>query len=178
VALTHGTRRWKVVLVCLTLPVVVLVVATSVSGAPARRFAARLTGYQVVPAVSTSGVGRLVIKVLHNGDLFYRLTYSVPGSITQAHIHFAQPGVNGGILAFLCTNLGNGPAGTPSCPASPATVTGTINSAAVIGPSSQGIAAGELSELVRALRQRVTYADVHTTLYPAAEMRAQVKPLK
>ena len=29
----------------------------------------------------------------------------------QAHIHFAQRGVNGGITVFLCTNLGNGPTG-------------------------------------------------------------------
>ena len=35
---------------------------------------------------------------------------------TQSHIHFGQKDVNGGIVVFFCTNLGNGPAGTPPCP--------------------------------------------------------------
>ncbi|MFD1827627.1 MULTISPECIES: hypothetical protein [Mumia] len=40
---------------------------------------------------------------------------------------------------FLCTNLGNGPAGTQTCPQE-GTVTGTIVAADVVGPASQGIA--------------------------------------
>ena len=34
--------------------------------------------------------------------------------------------VNGGISFFLCSNLGNGPAGTQACPAGPAELTGVI----------------------------------------------------
>jgi glucose-1-phosphate thymidylyltransferase len=70
--------------------------------------------------------------------------------VLQAHIHFGQPGVNGGIVTLLCTNLGNGPAGTPLCPAS-GTVTGTISAATVVGAAAaQRIAAGELAEVIRA----------------------------
>ena len=33
----------------------------------------------------------------------YELTYSnLSSTASAAHIHFAQPGVNGGIVAFLC----------------------------------------------------------------------------
>ena len=50
-------------------------------------------------------------------EIAYRLSYSaLTGNVTQAHIHFGQAAVNGGISAFLCSNLGNGPAGTQACP--------------------------------------------------------------
>ena len=35
----------------------------------------------------------------------------------QAHIHFGKVGINGGISAFLCSNLPSPPPGTPACPA-------------------------------------------------------------
>ena len=71
--------------------------------------------------------------------------------------------MNGGISAFLCTNLGNGPIGTPTCPLTEGTVTGVITPATVVGPANQGIAAREFDELVRAIRAGATYANIHTT---------------
>ncbi|MBA3245914.1 MAG: CHRD domain-containing protein, partial [Actinobacteria bacterium] len=44
----------------------------------------------------------------------------------------------------------------------------------VIGPSSQGIAAGEFAELLAAIRAGKTYANVHTSLFPGGEIRAQL----
>ena len=44
----------------------------------------------------------------------------------------------------------------------------------MIGPSGQGIAPGEYAELLRAIRAGATYANVHTTKYPAGEIRAQL----
>ena len=76
---------------------------------------------------------------------------------------------------FLCTNLGNGPAGTQACPPAPATVSGTIRPADVIGPAGQGITAGEFDELVDAIRAGMTYANVHTTERPGGEIRAQLE---
>ena len=76
---------------------------------------------------------------------------------------------------FFCTNLGNGPAGTQACPSAPATVTGTITPADVIGPAGQGITAGQFDELVAAIRAGVTYANVHSSLYPGGEIRAQLE---
>jgi hypothetical protein len=64
--------------------------------------------------------------------------------------------------------------GTQLCPAAPATITGTIRAADVIGPAGQGITAGQLGELVSAMKAGVTYANVHSTLYPAGEIRAQL----
>jgi len=99
------------------------------------------------------------------------------GTVTQAHIHLGQKSVNGGISVFLCSNLPAPPPGTPACPPAPATVTATIEPSDVIGPAGQGIAAGELNELLRAMRAGVTCANVHTTLFPGGEIRGQVRTL-
>ena len=82
--------------------------------------------------------------------------------------------VNGGVSAFLCTNLGNGPIGTPTCPLTEGTVTGVITPATVVGPANQGIAAGEFGELVRAIRAGATYANLHTTANAGGEIRGQI----
>ena len=82
--------------------------------------------------------------------------------------------MNGGVSAFLCTNLGNGPIGTPTCPLTEGTVTGVITPATVVGPANQGIAAGEFGELVRAIRAGATYANLHTTANAGGEIRGQI----
>jgi hypothetical protein len=94
--------------------------------------------------------------------------------VTQAHIHFGSPSQTGGISVFLCTNLGNGPAGTQACPPAPATISGTITPADVIGPAAQGITAGQFAELIEAIRSGATYVNVHSSLYPGGEIRAQL----
>ena len=83
--------------------------------------------------------------------------------MTQAHIHVGQKTANGGIAAFLCTNLGNGPVGTQACPAPPARITGVITAGRRHRTGVQGVAAGELDEVIEALRDGVAYANVHST---------------
>ena len=105
----------------------------------------------------------------------YSLQYSaLEGTVTQAHIHLGGKAQSGGISVFFCSNLGNGPAGTQACPPAPATVTGTIRPADVIGPTGQGITAGQFAELLAAIRAGTTYANVHSTLYPGGEIRGQL----
>ena len=89
---------------------------------------------------------------------------------TQAHIHFSRPGVNGGIIAWLC---GAGSAQNTVCPAS-GTVTGTVAAGDVIGPAGQGIDAGEFDELLRAMRAGSTYVNVHSSMFGDGEIRGQV----
>jgi hypothetical protein len=146
------------------------------------RFDANLNGYEETPTLSTAGTGTFKAWINRGKDeIRYVLTYAGPfdanpagGTVTQAHIHLGAPAIAGGISAFLCSNLANPPAGTPACPAAPATVTGTITPAQVIGPAAQGIQAGEFAELVRALRAGATYANVHTTTFPGGEIRGQI----
>ena len=145
------------------------------SRSDSQRFAAYLKGYEEVPAVSTRARGSFRGKVTSEG-LEWRLRYSgiEGGAVMQAHIHFGQKHVNGGVSAFLCSNLGNAPAGVPPCPQDAADLRGTIGTDDIVGPVAQGIAPGELGELVRAMRSGVAYANVHSTTYPAGEIRGQV----
>jgi hypothetical protein len=136
----------------------------------------QLNGYEETPlAVSTTGTGRFRARIDEAQQrITYTLSYSgLEGSVTQGHIHFGARAQTGGIAAFLCSNLGNGPAGTQACPAAPATVSGTITPTDIVGPSAQGIAPGEFAELVRAIRVGAAYVNVHSTLYPVGEIRAQ-----
>jgi hypothetical protein len=136
----------------------------------------RLLGYEEVLSVSTGGRGDFHARINNAGTMIaYELSYrDLEGDVQQAHIHFGERHQNGGISVFLCTNLGNGPAGTQLCPADPATISGTIEAADVIGPAGQGIAAGEFAELLRAMRAGATYVNVHSSTWPGGEIRAQI----
>jgi CHRD domain len=140
-------------------------------------FRERLTGYEEVPALSTPGNGEFK-AVIDRGDdeIRYRLSFrETETPVTQAHIHFEQRTNNGGIVLFLCSNLGNGPAGTPACPPGGGTVRGTLGPEDVFGgASAQGIALGEFDEVIDAMRAGATYANVHTTGRPGGEIRAQL----
>lgn len=134
-----------------------------------------MSGYEENPDISTVAKGTFDVQI---GDadttLTYKLSYSgLEGDVQQAHIHFGKLAINGGISVFLCSNLGNGPTGTQSCPHS-GTVRGTLAAANVVGPVGQGIEPQSFAELVAAIRAGHTYANVHSTKWPAGEIRAQI----
>ena len=63
-----------------------------------------MTGYEENPDVSTVASGSFEARLSGDGDsLAYELSYSgLEGTVTQAHIHFGKPAVNGGISIWLC----------------------------------------------------------------------------
>ncbi len=135
-------------------------------------FRAQMSGYNEVPAVSSTATGSFSATLSSDGTtLTFRLTYAnlVGGDPVAAHIHFGQAGVAGGVAAFLC-----GGGSKPACPPAPATVTGTIVATDVIGPVAQGIAAGDLMALVRAMRRGKTYANAHNAMFPGGTLRGQI----
>ena len=143
-----------------------------------------LSGYEEVPTLSTSGKGEFKAKISPDGTAIeYELSYSeLEGNVLQAHIHLGARGINGGISVWLCGNQNttppvNPPAGTPACPPAPATVSGVLTFANVVGPATQGIDPNEASkfeELISAIRAGATYVNVHTTKYPGGEIRSQI----
>ena len=133
-----------------------------------------MLGYAENADVSTAAAGSFDAELTKDGSLHYVLSYSgLEGNVLQAHVHFGKTGINGGVSFFLCSNLGNGPAGTPPCPQS-GTVEGDIEAADVIGPTAQGIEAGNLAEIVDAMRAGHAYANVHSSKWTGGEIRAQI----
>ena len=148
-----------------------IVVAVRADDGENNTFEARLNGLQQVPAVITTGHGTFNGTISPDGtSISYTLTYSgLTSEVHFAHIHIGQSRVNGGVVAFLCGGTGH-----PACPTS-GTVTGTLTSANVTAQMpSQGVAAGDFQGLVTAIRAGVTYVNVHTTNFPAGEIRGQI----
>jgi hypothetical protein len=137
---------------------------------------AQLSGYNEVPAVSTKASGHFRMRIdRQDATITWELRYEgIETAVQQAHIHFGQHSVNGGISVFLCSNLGNGPAGTQACPAGQATLTGTITADLVVGPNGQGLAPTQFDELLAAIRSGVTYVNVHSAQFPGGEIRGQI----
>jgi hypothetical protein len=160
-----------------TLILVLAVVTAADASAAGPHARAQLDGFEEVPAVSTTGHGSLRATLSRDGsEIEYVLRYAdLEGQVAQSHLHLGQRGVNGGVAIFLCSNLGNGPAGTPTCPPPPATITGTLTADDVVGPAAQGIAPGELGEVLRALRSGAVYVNVHSDLFPGGEIRGQLR---
>jgi hypothetical protein len=158
-------------------------VSTVVFAQGFKKISELLSGYQEVPSVSTTGNGEFNARISNDESrIDWELTYSdLEGAVQQAHIHIGNKGVNGGITVFLCTNLGNGPAGTQPCPAPPATISGTIL-AADVSPNipatalarTQGLNTGEIDELIKAIRAGATYVNVHSTTWQGGEIRSQI----
>jgi hypothetical protein len=142
-----------------------------------RTLHATLRGIEEPPSVSSTGHGTFDALIAEDLEsISYTLTYEdLEGDVQQAHIHLGQRGVNGGIAVFLCSNLGNGPEGTPACPGPRAgAVSGTITGADIVGPSGQGLTTDEFAELLRAIDKKVTYANVHSAKHTSGEIRGQI----
>jgi len=138
-----------------------------------QRFTAHLTGYNEVPSLNSPAHADLTLAV-GSGQLTWTLTYAdFVNQPIVAHVHVGQPGVSGGVSFFFC----GGP--KPACPSSasgPVTISGTVLPPDIIGPTAQGFAAGDLGSVVKAIEAGVTYANMHTTVFPAGEIRGQLVP--
>ena len=153
-------------------------VSTLVLAQGFKRISEFLKGYEETPsAVSTTGNGTFTARISNDESrITWELHYAdLEGNVQQAHIHFGQKAVTGPISVFLCTNLGNGPAGTQPCPAPPATISGTITAADVTNLANErGISAGELDEVIQAIRAVAAYVNVHSSRWPGGEIRSQI----
>lgn len=142
------------------------------------RYSAALTSSEEVPAVSSGASGTIVLDIDEGaGEIRYWLSYSgLNGTVAQSHIHFAQPGVNGGIVLWLCNATATPPAGItpPACPQE-GTVSGTLTADDVLGIGTQQIGAGDLGEAIDFIRKGLGYANVHTSLSPGGEIRGQIR---
>ena len=150
----------------------VLVGLSAPAQADVRR--AFLTSFQENPDIFSSAHGDFTAIIARDGSkIDFELNYAdlKGGNPAVAHIHLGKPGVNGGIMAFLCGGGGQG-----ACPASPSgTISGTILPANVQSIAGQGTTAGILDEVIFALRRGHAYVNVHNATFGGGEIRGQVR---
>lgn len=152
-------------------------------GENVEKFHATLTGFYEVGglnnetgAILSGGTATADVELDKSAQTAtYTLTISgtFSSAVTQSHIHFGKVHVPGGILVFFCSNLSNGPAGTPTCPTS-GTVTGTWTATSVV-LNAQNVTPGDFDALVAALESNTAYANLHTAKFPAGEIRGQMQ---
>ena len=132
-------------------------------------FSADLSGENEVPPINTAGLATFHMDI--GSTITFSISFSgLSTAPAVAHLHFGPTKVNGGVMIFLC-----GGGGQPACPAATSgTVTGTITAANVVGPSAQGITAGDLDSALEAVREGLAYANMHTVNFPSGEIRGQV----
>lgn len=146
-----------------------------------KTFRAFLHGYEEVPAINTPASGRLDLRIANDEQsIAYTLSYEdLRGTVTQAHIHFAVRGTNGGVMLWLCgTSTNPGPAAPnnpPACPAPGGSVSGTLTAASVQAIAAQQLSAGDMPSVIDAIRVGAAYGNVHTTVVPSGEIRGQVR---
>jgi hypothetical protein len=145
--------------------------ALSGATAVAAEFSARYSGFQELGALNnetgailSDGKGTLFLDLDKSArTLSFELTYSgLSSPVTQSHIHFAKVHVPGGIIVFFCSNLAGAPTGTQPCPAN------------VLAISGQNVTAGDFDALADVLTSDSAYGNIHTTKFPAGEIRGQI----
>jgi hypothetical protein len=133
---------------------------------------ANMFGGHEVPPINTPATGRFRATIHADGTIDFTVTYSnLSSTPTVSHIHFGQFKVAGGVMIFLC-----GGGGQPACPTTTSgSFSGTIVAANVTGPAAQGVTPGDLASALRiVVEQEEGYANLHSTNFPAGEIRGQV----
>jgi hypothetical protein len=137
-------------------------------------------GAQEVPPIHTPAAGKLAIWLDDvSGEIRYELGWAgLRGRPVGAHLHFGQQGVNGGVLAVLCSNRNDVPfpAAPPEC--GPDGARGVLGPDDVPGIEAQGVERGDVRALFHAIRQGAVYVNVHTSEFPNGEIRGQLQRVR
>jgi len=150
--------------------VVANLIAAPMVTSQTERFSASLAGGNEVPPINSAGTAAFEMTI--SDTITFSLTFSgLSSPLVVSHLHFAPSKVAGGVMIFLC-----GGGNQPACPAATSgTITGTLTAANVTGPTAQGITAGDLTSALEAVRDGLSYANMHTTSFPGGEIRGNVQ---
>jgi len=160
----------------------ILLTGGSALAASSKNFGTHLHGAEEVPARDTHAQGQATFQAnADRTELAYKLNVANIENVFMAHIHLAQPGVNGPIVVWLypSTAVAPGPLGGGRIQGRIAD--GTITAADLIGP----LAGHPLSELIDAIESGNAYVNVHTNDgvdgintgpgdFPGGEIRGQL----
>lgn len=164
----HFKQRKIIMLITLLLLLVAL--PTSTVLANKQIFKAKLaTSSELHEVVGSSASGSAVVGFNQDGTLRFQVyVRNLSGAPTGAHIHaIASESENAGVVVTLCGN-GPGNAVLSTCTFSDGAlfIQGTIS-----GGNLTGISGGDF---INALRDGLTYVNVHTELNPMGEVRGQL----
>jgi hypothetical protein len=168
--------RWKSILAVVALMALAAPITSTVRANhdDVTTYRTRLTGFGEVPPKLVDGQGKFTGTLSADGtSISWTLTWTgLTGPAQVAHIHFGQPQNTGTPVVFFC-----GGGGRPACPDGPrhsGALTGTWTAADVVAVPSQNVTAGDFAGFLKILRVHLGYANVHTTLFSAGEIRGQV----
>jgi hypothetical protein len=135
-------------------------------------FSAILNPANSVPPVSTSASGSIVFTLSADGkSLSFDLLVTDILNPQAAHIHMGDATTNGPVIVPLF------PMGTFAVqPQTPLPFGGRLSSGTITAANFTGPLAGKtMADLVAAIKAGKAYVNVHTLVYPAGEMRGQIK---
>ena len=152
------------------------------SGAGFNHLSATLSGYQEVPAVSTTGTA-----TVHSGRREGRAVDQLEAELRRARrddaavAHPLRPAGRErrdlGVPLHESRQRADGNAGVPALRDDRRNDHGRRRVAAIpatAGARAQGINTGEFDELIRAIDAGKAYANIHSTIWPGGEIRAQL----
>jgi CHRD domain len=144
----------------LTVGAVLVVLAPSAWAAD--NFQAPMSGGEEVPEVDTQATGVAKFKVREAG-LTFKVNVANIENVFAAHIHCGAVGTNGPVGVTLFTG-------------SPASVNGTLAEGVITEPDPGNLCGWvDLDDVLAAMENGETYANVHTTAHAAGEIRGQIK---
>jgi hypothetical protein len=159
-----------VLIAALSLAVAAAFGTTASADSDTAAMTAALSGAEEVPANDSLARGMAVFKLSEDGtSLDYSLSVANLHNLSQAHIHLAPAGSNGGVVAWLY------PSGPPPVLLDGRTsgilMTGTITDADLVG----ALAGQSIADLVAHIQNDNAYVNVHTLPdFPGGEIRGQI----
>jgi len=153
-----------------TLLALVLALGITFPGCMTKGPADTLSGDNEVPAVTTDAEGKANFTLNSAGDvLSYTLNATDIDNVMQAHIHLASAGKNGPVVAWLY------PSAPPAVLIS-GTHNGLLAEGEIVASELMGPLAGmTISDLMDAIEAGNAYVNIHTSAYPAGEIRGQIR---
>jgi hypothetical protein len=147
-----------------------IVVQSAQHAGGAHHFGTNLSGGEEVPANDSLARGQAIFQLSQDGsELRYKLLVANIQNVTQAHIHLAPAGQNGGIIVWLY----------PSAPPAmliPGRSQGVLHEGTITAGSLVNALAGEpLSRLLDEMSAGNTYVNVHTSQFLPGEVRGQIR---
>jgi hypothetical protein len=144
--------------------------ATAAFAGQERNFVAPASGAQEVPAVDTLARGNAVFQVSKDGEsISYKLIVANIENVTMAHIHYGAAGENGPVVVWLYPDAP--PPQLIEGRFDGVLAEGVITAADLVGP----LAGEPLSALIDLMVAGEAYTNVHTSQFPAGEIRGQIR---